>query len=380
MATDILTIVLCGILVLLAVITPLCNGFFRKPSCKKELDGGISIAPVKFSIIITSHDKGNELERNLPEFLSQDYEPGFEVIVVDESSTDNTDDVLTLLKNKYPNLYSTFIPESSHYLSRRKLALTIGIKAAKNEWLILTDADCRPDNKEWLKAISRHCSEQHDLVLGYTSYQPSSKMFHRFERLLTSCYLLRKAQNGTAYRYNGNNLAMRKSIFMCHNGFLKNLKYLRGEYDFIVNEYALPGRAAIAIEKEAFIRQEEPSLKTWINEHLYYAETRKHLKRSFLFRTLFNFDTFMLHFNYILELAILVGSIITGNILLISVSAISLILTLVLRIVIAKKAANAFGERISRVLVPFMELRIMWHNAWFLLRHHFSDKYDFIRR
>lgn len=380
MTTDILTIVACSILLLFSVVTPLCNGLFRRPSHKKKSGGCDTVAPVKLSVVITAHDKGAELERNLPVLLSQKYEPGFEVIVVDESSTDNTDDVLTILKAGHSNLYTTFIPDSSHYLSRRKLALTIGIKAAKNEWIIMTDADCRPESENWLKAIAVHCTKDNDLVLGYTNYDKKAKPFHRFEQMLLSCYAMRKAVKGIAYRYNGNNLAMRKSVFMSNNGFVKNLKYLRGEYDFIVNEYTSGNRTDVAIAPESFIRREELSGKTWTNEHLYYMETRKHLKRSFPYRMTFDIDTFLLHFNYILELSAIIYSIITTNILLLSASILSLIITVVMRIIIAKKAAGVFHERINGFLIPFMELRIAWQNLWFLLRHRYSDKYDFIRR
>lgn len=381
MIIDIQTIVLSGGALLSAIISPLCNGLFRRPCTKTNGNSGASSATIKFSVIITAHDQGYELEQNLPAFLSQDYVPGYEVIVVDESSTDRTDDLLTHLKAEYPHLYTTFIPNSSHYLSRKKLALTIGVKAAKNEWIILTDADCRPESDKWLQTIaSKCCDTGTDLVLGYTNYSQEAAPFQRFERLLTSCYVLRKAQKGTAYRYNGNNLAMRKSLFMAHNGFIENLMYLRGEYDFIVNEYATKGRTAIATEPEATIRQDQQSRKVWNNMHLYYMETRKHLKRSIPYRMLFNVDTLLLHANYIFLLALLAYSIMTSDIVLCAIAAIAIIITVVMRIIIAHKTVHAFGEHINPLLVPFMEIRILWHNAWLMLRHHIANKYDFIRR
>ena len=86
----------------------------------------------KFSVIMTVFDNGSELEQHLPAFLTQQYEPGYEVIVVDESSTNNTDDVLKLMKQQYPHLYSTFLPKPDVHRNRKRLALTIGVKAAKN--------------------------------------------------------------------------------------------------------------------------------------------------------------------------------------------------------------------------------------------------------
>ena len=90
-----------------------------------------------FSVIMPVCDQAVELEQNLPAFLTQEYESGYEVIVVDENSTDNTEDVLKLLKQDYPHLYSTFLPKPHMQTLRRKNALNIGSKAAKNEWIII---------------------------------------------------------------------------------------------------------------------------------------------------------------------------------------------------------------------------------------------------
>lgn len=378
MPIDTFTIIICCGLVLLAVVSSLCNGLLRRPRAQKaseqKQDGP------QFSIVITAHDNANELERNLPTILSQIYEPGYEVIVVDESSTDNTEDVLKLMKKRFTNLYTTFIPESSHYLSRKKLALTIGIKAAKNEWIILTDADCRPQSENWLKAISGYCTEDKDMVIGYTNYRHEAKCFYRFERMLISCYLLHTANANMPYRYNGNNLALRKSVFMAHNGFLKNLKFLRGEYDFIVNEYAQHGRTAIAISQDSIMRQDRPSRKSWTDTGVYYMETRRHLHRSFRYRMLFNIDTFMLHFNYISLAGICAWAILHGNNIIMTTAVASIIITLAIRIIIAHKAIKSFEESIPLIKVPFLELMIIWHNMWLMLRYRMADKYDFIRK
>ena len=139
------------------------------------------------SIIIPHHNLVSLLKRCLDSIPDID---DFEVIVVDESSTDDTEDVLKRLKKDFPCLYTTFIPSSSHYLSRHKLALTIGMKAAHNEWVIITDADCKPNGSNWLTTMASYCNDSHDIVLGYTNYEPSSKQFQRFERLQAFCYII----------------------------------------------------------------------------------------------------------------------------------------------------------------------------------------------
>ncbi len=362
---------------LFALATPFCNGLFRRPSRSGAGDKPTSGSP--FSIVITAHNQAGELERNLPILLSQDYPHGYEVIVVDESSTDSTDDVLKRLKAGHDNLYTTFIPSSSHYISRKKLAMTVGMKAARHEWIIFTDADCRPDSPSWLTAMAQHCGETTDMVLGYSHYESETPAFYRFERMLMSSYIFRTAQKKTAYRYTGNNLALRKSVFMAHNGFLKNLMFLRGEYDFMVNEYALPDRSAIAIEGDACVTQEAPGHKRWVNSHLSYMETRKHLKRSLPYRAVFNCDNALLHLNYVMETAATAYALMTDDRLVLIAAITSIVVTAAFRLAIAHKAMTFFGEKIPLLKVPFMEIRVAWQNLYFMIRHKFSDKYDFIR-
>lgn len=120
-----------------------------------------------FSIVMTVYDQARSLEEHLPAFLSQEYEPGYEVIVVDESSTDDTDDVLKLLKQAHANLYSTFIPKQRLNATPHKMALSIGIKAAKNEWVILTDINNVPNSDTWLAELADATDKTTDAVIGY---------------------------------------------------------------------------------------------------------------------------------------------------------------------------------------------------------------------
>ena len=367
-----------GILLLLALLTPLCSAFFRRPVVA-ETDGDTTRQLPSFSIVMTVHDNARELERNLPRFLSQQYAAGFEIIIVDESSTDDTDDILAQFKAEHPNIYTTYIPDSSHYLSRRKLALTLGIKAAKNEWLILTDIHCYPESDQWLTAIGRQATQDNDMVLGYTGYA-EAPLYWRFDRLQTMCYQLKKALTGTAYRYEGHNLALRRNIFLAHNGFLHNLKYLRGEYDMTVNEYATPERTAIANEPAARIQEECPTMKSWTYSHLYYLESRKHMKRSLPWRLLHNTDQWVLHLNYLLELAAIVYAAVMMDWLLLIMACISLLITLTLRTLWVRKTAADYNESMPIWAVPFLELRYVWQQLSFLLKYRFADQYDFIRR
>ena len=122
-----------------------------------------------FSVVITVYDQAHDLEEQLPAFLKQEYEPGYEVIVVDESSTDETPDVLKLLKSEYKHLYSTFLPKPSAQTFRRKLALNIGIKASHNEYIIIAKANNAPADTDVFKAIAEVLDAKAELTLGYVT-------------------------------------------------------------------------------------------------------------------------------------------------------------------------------------------------------------------
>jgi glycosyltransferase involved in cell wall biosynthesis len=122
-----------------------------------------------FSVIMTIYNQAHDLEEGLPAFLKQEYEPGYEVIVVDESSTDETPDVLKLLKNEYKHLYSTFLPKPSAQTFRRKLALNIGIKASHHEYIIMANVNNPPADTDVFKAIAEVLDQKAELTLGYVT-------------------------------------------------------------------------------------------------------------------------------------------------------------------------------------------------------------------
>ena len=168
-----------------------------------------------FSIVMTVYDQAYELEAHLPAFLTQDYVPGYEVIVVDESSTDNTEDVLKLAKNTYPQLYTTFLPRPNRLVSRPKLSYTIGVKAAKNEWIIIADIKRKPEAADILQAIEQSMTDEAVLYLGY----PTTKglRLQAFDEVTAARRQIVKAERKKS---NG------------HQG--KRMRYLRGKYDFII--------------------------------------------------------------------------------------------------------------------------------------------------
>ena len=170
-----------------------------------------------FSIVIGVHDQAEEIEQNLPSLLTQQFEGGYEVIVVDESSTDETVDVLKRLKSNHPYLYTTFLPKYHFQNNRRRLAFTLGVKAAKYQWVIFIDISTPPPSEGWLQELAENLSPSTELLLGYIHRKSGEMRLQAFGNIDEARSIVNKAERSRA---NG------------HGGHW--LRYLRGKYDFLV--------------------------------------------------------------------------------------------------------------------------------------------------
>ena len=401
------TIIISVVLLLIALLTSLINPFFRKvriaeygvPTSATESEETIdeeepaeeevvaiaesivsdeqqpNLPPI--TIILTPHDNAQELAKNLPLYLNQDYPTDFQVIVVAPQNDHETGDVLKRFAAN-PHLYSTFIPESSRYMSKKKLAITLGVKAAKYDWVIMADINCYPTNDNWLQAIARNCKENKELVVGYTHYEEETPAYRQFERHYIARYIMREYQRNKAYACPFNALAFRKATFLREEGFRGNLKYIRGEYDFMVNKYAKGSNLAFENSPEGTLIEETPTEKVWLSTHLFYMENRQHLQRTPQHRLLPYIDQTALHGNYLLQCVALAGSLLLGMWTIAVAAGLSLILTIILRLVMAKKALRRFDIDIPAWKIIPYELAIAWKHLGYKLKYHRADKYDFI--
>ena len=183
------------------------------------------------SVIICAHEEVENLRRNLPAILEQDY-PQFEVIVINDGEKGESEDYLTQLENRYSNLYHSFVPDSSRYISRKKLAVTLGIRAARYDWLVMTEANCCPQSNQWLRLLARNFTSRTEVVLGYSGYERGRSWLHRraaFDSLFTAMRYLGFALAGSPYMGIGRNLAYRKSLFFDQKGFSAHLNLRRGD-------------------------------------------------------------------------------------------------------------------------------------------------------
>lgn len=386
MIISLTTIIAGAAVVLLAVLGSLINPFLRSLRLNKEEEQSAEettedaaatqpLPPV--TILITAHDNLPELERNLHTFLEQKYPADYQVVVVCQSSDGETIDFLKRQSSENPHLYYTFIPESSRYMSRKKLQITVGVKAAKYEWILLTEPACMACSEDWLASMTRQCQEPNHLVLGYVSTEESCKSVRRFDMIRKAYYLLRRAQRSYGYRTNMPNVIFRKSDFMREQGYQGNLEYVRGEYDFLVNKYAECGDTAVELGRQAWLVHDEPSNKSWHNIHLYLQASLKSLNRVKSMRTLLFFDHLLPHLSLLASIAALAWSIYAQDWILTGCAGFSLILLFVIRMLIAHKAIKHFDEDLAMIKLPFYEYGIIWRNFANKIRYWRADKNDF---
>ncbi len=381
------------------------NVWRRMPN--EEQGHGMADGHRRLTLLLCAQGNPTSLDEHLPLFLTQDYPDGYDVIVVAEKNDADTSNILKRYRH-HQNLYYTFIPANTRYMSQKKLAITLGVKAAKTEWILLCEPTTKPDSQQWLRHISSHCEEGSNLVLGYTHFEimrPTSvaseseplPSHYPIDHLYTYLYCADQASRGTAYRTNCYCVAFRKSEFLLGGGFQGFLKYSIGEYDFLVNKFAREGGTRLAMEQEAWMTEEAPSVKQWENRHIYHHEVCQHLERTRQWRLRRKCDTFWLYAAYITGLAALAIGItvqvkslcdestdywpLPSDLPFMALGAAgltSLILTIAIRWRLIRYVMHRFRLGTSPWHALSYELRAPWRAFRTRLRYEYADPYDFI--
>ncbi|MDE6703886.1 MAG: glycosyltransferase [Muribaculaceae bacterium] len=215
---------------------------------------------VPASIIIYAQGEADRLENLLPVILGQDYGGTFEVIVINEGDSADVRSVINALQLAHRNLYRTFTPDGARNLSRKKLALTLGIKAAKGDVILTTVANAVIPSDRWISTLAAPfiSDPQIELSLGYSRHDytelgSSSRRYKEFFAFLTDARWIGYALMKKAYRGDGFNLAFRRETFFSRKGYSKTINLHTGEDDLFVHDIATPYNTAVAISPEAII-------------------------------------------------------------------------------------------------------------------------------
>jgi cellulose synthase/poly-beta-1,6-N-acetylglucosamine synthase-like glycosyltransferase len=224
----------------------------------------ISINPVHstaskpLSVVICARNEIDHLQSFLPAVLDQDY-PDYEVIVVNDRSWDGTRDLLEAFAKQYSRLKVVHVAEGDKFIAGKKFALTMGIKAAAHDWLVFTDADCKPASDRWLLGMQQPADDRREFLLGYSPYLKRKGLLNsliRFETFFTAVNYLSFALSGMPYMGVGRNMAYKKSLFFKNRGFASHMHIPSGDDDLFVNAHATKRNVQIQIHRDTHVWSE----------------------------------------------------------------------------------------------------------------------------
>jgi biofilm PGA synthesis N-glycosyltransferase PgaC len=313
-----------------------------------------STAKEPVSIIICARNEDDNLTEFLPKILVQEY-PDFEVVVVNDCSIDSTENVIDEFAKIFPNLKKVTIKEDDYYKHGKKYAVLIGIKGAKYDNLLFTDADCFPANDQWLNDMSSGFVNRKEIVLGYGAYLKSAGFLNkliRFDTFLIASNYLSAAIKGKAYMGVGRNLAYKKDLFYREKGFARHYHITSGDDDLFINQACTKENTNVVVSHNAITYSlAKTSFRDWKRQKQRHLTTAPHYNSGsktkitlgyisqyaflFLFLSLFLFKTTMI--------AALAG----------------LLLKICLQMIIFKKASEKLNEKDLWALSFFYEVILL---------------------
>lgn len=213
------------------------------------------------SVIVYSQSESESLAELLPMLLKQDYPAAFEVIVVNDGESVDVRDTVSLLRASHPNLYLTFTPQGVVNLSRKKLALTLGIKAARYDVVALTTAAVEIESTQWLRRMMRPFGSDSpvELVIGFAYVDPDEDDRHgrrrrAFDYVADSTRWLSVAIAGKPFRGTEYNIAYRKDLFMRNKGFASSLNLHYGDDDIFISQVARRANTVVELSDDSIVR------------------------------------------------------------------------------------------------------------------------------
>ena len=280
--------------------------FFLRLAFFKSKEKNISQThPV--SVIICSRDEAENLEKNLSGALVQKYRTTHEVIVVNDNSFDDSKYILAEYQRTFKQLQLVELKQEAIFIPGKKFPLSVGIKTAKHEIVLLTDADCVPASEFWIEKMQAGFDDGIEIVLGYGALHKKKGFFNkmvRWETFHTALQYLSYAKSGMAYMGVGRNLSYKKTVFFRHKGFSAHNHVPGGDDDLFINKASTKNNTAIVIDKDAFTLSEPATtFKQWVLQKTRHYTTSKYYKGVHKFLLgLYAFSLFLFYPFFIISL------------------------------------------------------------------------------
>jgi len=271
--------VLSAVFMLMVLIQWLFYGafFLRLALYKKEIPK-TDFSPEPVSVVISARNEYHNLKRFLPKILDQDY-PDFEVVVVNDCSDDESTELLDDMARHNPKLKLVHLTQSLNFFQGKKFPLSMGIKSAKHDLLVLTDADCFPESNQWLRSITAAYHPGTEVLLAYGPYQKMKSLLNsliRFDTLHIAIQYLSFALAGLPYMGVGRNLSYRKSLFLKNKGFTSHYKIASGDDDLFIHQVANKHNTRVLIQSSnRMLSVPKKTFSEWIRQKRRHLMTGK---------------------------------------------------------------------------------------------------------
>ncbi|MBS1510465.1 MAG: glycosyltransferase [Bacteroidetes bacterium] len=274
---------------------------FYKPSVKTTS----RTHPV--SVVICARDEAANLAKNLPGALVQQYRTTHEVIVVNDNSYDDSKYLLEEFQKTFRQLHVVELKQEAKFIPGKKFPLSVGIKTAKYEVLLLTDADCVPASEFWMDKMQETYDDTTEIVLGYGPYHKKSGLLNkliRWETFHTALQYLSYALAGKPYMGVGRNLSYKRTLFFKHKGFTAHNNIASGDDDLFIKTAANAGNTKINIDPDTFTLSEPASsFGEWMKQKRRHYSTSKYYKPVHKFLLgLYSFSHFIFYPLFVLSL------------------------------------------------------------------------------
>jgi len=236
------------------------------------------------SVIICARNEAENLVNNLPGIFFQDYRSTNEILLVNDNSTDESKYILEEFQRKFKNLTVIPLKQEAKGIPGKKFPLSMGIKSARHEIVLLTDADCMPASEHWIQKMQDGYAPGIEVVLGYGAYKKYPGLLNkliRFETFHTALQYFSYALAGKPYMGVGRNLSYRKNSFLTNKGFSAINHIPSGDDDLFINMIATAKNTAIVIDKEAHtISEPHKTWNRWMEQKNRHYTTAKFYKSS----------------------------------------------------------------------------------------------------
>lgn len=267
----------------------------RRPKLDEELE------PV--SIVLCARDSYEYLIELIPALINQDY-PDYEIVVVNDCSDDETEEYLKDLERREPKIKPVQLKQHLNFFNGKKFPLSMGIKSAQNDLIVLTECNCMPINEQWLRSVVDCYNNKTEIVIGYSPYvqkKSSLNRIMRFDSLQSGLLYLSAALHRHPYMGIGKNLSYRKELFYRNKGFISHYTTSVGDDDLFISQVANKKNTEVLIDADnAILTTPASSFKLWMRQKSSrYSTISKYNLRARVMLSLFYISQFLYYSSFI---------------------------------------------------------------------------------